>query len=557
MVVTGNDSLGELLQRSLEETGLYKVMLVDSNQEALLCIQTVAFTIAILDCETPGENLLNLASNMRQKLPKMRLMIICAEENPIYPETVSFQPAGLLKKPVQIPELLDQITIAMQTPAAAFRPAPARNPQTEPNSPSTPPAPEWLQDANWAARHLASLSLETSAEAALIVRDNALWAYAGKLSQAAINELVECLVSFWEGNQHTTVTTALTSHQMDDMVRFIRLEATSGEYMLYGTSLGKGMVLSLVFETNTPFSAIRNEVNFLAKALATPPGSLLPTYARNSTSPSPLTGGDDDKDYALVQHLPLLLDDVPPPSPYTFKEAPGGQKNIPSWFEEASAPASLTEMPPPQQTRTQVTPSERPTSIQPELQKREASPQESVLKPTFVPVNPPRNTAASYKSSVSTNIAKDQNGNGIPIMAPKLLPPTPTLHYLTYSCTLIPRLPQHKLRGDLVRLLQEWMPQLFLAFGWQLLHSGVNPEYLQVIARVVPNTSPGSFVRIIQQQTSKRIFANFPQIAKDNPSHDFWAPGYLILSNSQPPPDHVIQHFIEHTRLQQGFPKAG
>jgi REP element-mobilizing transposase RayT len=78
-----------------------------------------------------------------------------------------------------------------------------------------------------------------------------------------------------------------------------------------------------------------------------------------------------------------------------------------------------------------------------------------------------------------------------------------------------------------------------------------------VIVRVAPNTAPGSFVRVLRQQTSRRIFTTFPGLALENPAKEFWSPGYLILSSSQPPPAHIIRHFIEQTRLQQGFSKNG
>lgn len=556
LVVTGNMSLGELIQRSLEETGLYKVMVVDSNQEALLCVQTVGFSIAILDCDSPGGDVISLASSMQLMLPRMQLLIICTDDNPIYPAAASFQSSALLKKPVQIPELLEHVSKATQTPLGASRPAPTRLRRSIENVSTTPPAPEWLQDVNWAARHLTSLSLETSAEAALIMRDSALWAYAGKLSQTAINELVECLVSFWDSRQHSTVKTALTRNHLDDMVRFIRLDATRGEYMLYATSLGKGMVLSLAFETDTPFSTIRAQASYLAKALAAPPGSLPPSYSKNSAAANQRSAENNAVPYVRAANLPLLLQDVPPPSPHIAEMTPTGQKNTPSWFQEASAPASLTEIPPKQKSRAQITPSVRSAMRGTKYQKPDASQQDSVSEHTTVPGTPYIDPLAPNSARSSAPNIKHQLGNGKPIMAPVLLPASPTLHYLTYSCTLIPRLPQHKLMGDLFQLLQEWMPQLFPAFGWQLLHSNLFPEYLLVIARVAPNTSPGSFVRIIRQQTSRRIFADFPRIAQENPSRDFWAPGYLILSNSQPPPEHVIRHFIEQTRLQQGFPKA-
>ncbi len=547
-----------MIQRGLEETGMYKVMLVDSDQEALLCIQTVAFNIAILDCDQTGGSILNLATSMRQKLPKMRLVVICSEEQPANATTSAFQPAAVLRKPVSMPTLLEAMHKVMALPNEASRVQAARASQERASAslPSAPPAPEWLLDADWAARHLTRLSLESSAEAALIVRDGSLWAYAGELSQSATDELVEELNTFWEVNHPIISRSAPVRNQARDMVRFIHLEATQGEYMLYATSLGQGMVLCLGFESDTPFSTIRAQANYLARALATPPGSPLPPYPKLPTAANQMYLRKEEESFAMAASLPPIIENVPPPRPnQPEKMAPGNEK-LPSWFEEASAPASLSEAPLGKPPLPAAPPAARvPANSEPS----EAETGWKAPAPKAKPVNltPIEQKAVSKPSIPETKIAHNPQNNGKPSMTPDLLPGTPTLHYLTYSCTLIPRLPQHQLGGDLATLIQEWMPQLFLAFGWQLLHMGITPEYLQVIGRVTPNTSPGSFVRIIRQQTSRRIFTTFPRIRNDNPSQDYWAPGYLILSNSQPPPNHVIRHFIEQTRQQQGAVKSG
>jgi hypothetical protein len=60
-------------------------------------------------------------------------------------------------------------------------------------------------------------------------------------------------------------------------------------------------------------------------------------------------------------------------------------------------------------------------------------------------------------------------------------------------------------------------------------------------------------MRILRQHTSDNIFAEFPQYKKDNPSGDFWAPGYLIMGGSQPPPAQLIKDYINQTRVRQGI----
>jgi REP element-mobilizing transposase RayT len=94
--------------------------------------------------------------------------------------------------------------------------------------------------------------------------------------------------------------------------------------------------------------------------------------------------------------------------------------------------------------------------------------------------------------------------------------------------------------------------QLCLAYGWRLEQIAIRPEYLQWITSVPPTTSPGYLMRILRQQTSERIFDAFSTLRKDNPSGDFWAPGYLIMSGSQLPPAQIVKEFIQQTRQQQG-----
>jgi hypothetical protein len=60
-------------------------------------------------------------------------------------------------------------------------------------------------------------------------------------------------------------------------------------------------------------------------------------------------------------------------------------------------------------------------------------------------------------------------------------------------------------------------------------------------------------MRILRQHTSDKLFSEFPRFKKENPSGDFWAPGYLIMGGSQPPPAQLIRDYINQTRQRQGI----
>jgi REP element-mobilizing transposase RayT len=118
---------------------------------------------------------------------------------------------------------------------------------------------------------------------------------------------------------------------------------------------------------------------------------------------------------------------------------------------------------------------------------------------------------------------------------------------------MIPRLPAHHLTDNLSTRLSEWLQQINLAFGFRLEYLAIRPIYLLWISNVSPNTSPAYLIKTVRQQTSQHIFSEFPVLADENPSGDFWAPGYLAITSSYPPSAQVVNEFIEQTRRWQGF----
>jgi REP element-mobilizing transposase RayT len=132
-------------------------------------------------------------------------------------------------------------------------------------------------------------------------------------------------------------------------------------------------------------------------------------------------------------------------------------------------------------------------------------------------------------------------------------PITPGLYNLTYACLLVPRFTSHYLTGDISDRLSEWLPQICIAFGWRLEYLAVRPEYVQWVVNVPPAASPGYLMRIMRQQTSEKIFTEFPRMKKENPSGDFWAPGYLIMGGTQPHPPQLVKDYIKQTRVRQGI----
>jgi len=123
---------------------------------------------------------------------------------------------------------------------------------------------------------------------------------------------------------------------------------------------------------------------------------------------------------------------------------------------------------------------------------------------------------------------------------------------LNYTGLLVPRMPHHRLIGDLADNLSKWISQISTAFGWRLGQLTLLPEYMQWIVSLPPEVSPAQLIRIMRQHTSQRIFANYSILARENPSGDFWASGYLIMSGMHVLPAQTIESFIQQIRQYQG-----
>lgn len=124
-------------------------------------------------------------------------------------------------------------------------------------------------------------------------------------------------------------------------------------------------------------------------------------------------------------------------------------------------------------------------------------------------------------------------------------------HELRYSFVLIPRLPKHRLVGDLATRLAEWLPELCLAFAWPLDGLIVQAEFVHWSVMVSANLNPENIARTMDKHLSDRIFDEFPRLHRENPSGQFWAPGFLVMSGGRPTSQQITE-FITQTRKRQG-----
>lgn len=533
LVVTPNPAVADAIRRGLQDTGPYIVHAVNNKPAAVVWADEHRCDLAVLDMALGNEWVIDIGQALRTIRPNIKLIILAASDAP--PSLDPIRPWVLLGKPFHLRQLLHSLA---QTPASQHR---------------DPAEPPWLQDVAKAAQHLTRLTLESAAQAALITRKNDLWAYAGGLSQSAAQEVALTITRHWDGQKGS------------DLLRFVRLESTRAEHMLYATRLASDIVLALVFDAETPFSTIRTQANRLISTLGEPPKPIKPAEATLQLHQEELEFSEEGLEN--IPSISEILHDVPSPDPQAtlLQPDPSASSTTP---EPGAAPPDV------------IQPPATPPINQPHPLSRESSP--AIPLRDLLMADSPRDLDETRLSASTPSQSEELNATlpstsqrrpETPVRKPQpgeldetrpsptteaarrmtLEPITAGLYHLTYACLLVPRFSSHYLTGDLADKLSEWLPAICVAFGWRLEFLAVRPEYLQWVVNVQPNTSPGYLMRIMRQQTSDKIFAEFPRLKKENPSGDFWAPGYLIMGGSQPHPPQLVRDYIRQTRERQGI----
>jgi len=548
LVVTTSSAVADTIRSSLNETGSFRVQVVSNKAAAVVKADEDSCSVAILDFDLGEYPVSDIGQALRTINASIKLIVLCQDEMP--PALDAIRPWTLLQKPMHLRELIQTLDQPSATRAA---------------EPEGQPALPWLQDVSKAAQYLTRLTLESSAQAALITRKNILWAYAGGLSQDTGNEVAQTVSRNWDGQKSS------------DLLRFVRLESTKAEHMLYATRLTPDLILALVFDAETPFSTIRSQANQLISTLGdekvdepvvgTAPLSKL---SQLITGPNDLEGIeelDPDDEELVIPPISNILTNIPSPNPETSPvmrdetvatmkltatqnlsaegnlltgetRRSGLLSNLTSFKRDPAPPGPTREILVAEESDSldQTVPSSG------RLDELEVTAPSRIRRPETPVRRPEAETLDETRPSASTDAVRRAQFE--PISA--------GMYHLTYACLLVPRFTSHYLTGDLADRLAEWLPRICIAFGWRLEFLAVRPEYLQWVVNVQPNTSPGYLMKVMRTQTSEKIFTDFERIRKENPSGDFWAPGYLIMGGTQPHPPQLVKDYIKQTRERQG-----
>jgi len=535
LVATPINSFGDLIRTCLEDVGQYRVNLVTSGEEALENVRQGHFQLVILDSALTDIPLLSLCNEILDSQKHLRLAIISPEYDRNNPSLGELPPHGYISRPFCIPDMLKTVSQLLGEG------------DVDQNLPplSLNPIPDWLQDSKCLEMYLEQQIKPTQALAGIIgvytpkPDKNSLCVWSGQISAEVAYELLMVVFRYWNKGEET------------DLMRFIRLADNHKDYLVYATRITGDYILALVYDSRVTLSQVRPQVKDIAQTIATLP----PTDLEISQQPAPVvpesgipnTPSENDQwipelcaQPVTDQIDPIILspqrefDDETDLEVFTISENPHSE-----WHNWQEAPDS-TSIPPITEPPVVETPATGPASSSPE--RNQAIPKaDDFFLSSETPIDDLQDTRPTVVS-ILTSISQ-------------LEPVSPALSQLNYSCVLVPRLPQHYLTGGLADHLAQWVHQLCLAYGWRLEGIAVRPEYLQWTVQVAPSISPGNLVRIIRQRTSIHIFNQYTCLRNQNPSGDFWASGYLIISGAQPPSAQLLREYIIQTRKRQGVIK--
>lgn len=106
---------------------------------------------------------------------------------------------------------------------------------------------------------LTQVSLELAAEATVLARSGQMVAYAGLLPMEDIDEIRDTIAGDWEASP------------AQGRIRFITLQSSGKDYMLYSRGVEGGFTLSMIFSGTQQLQRIRRQGKRLAEALAAVP----------------------------------------------------------------------------------------------------------------------------------------------------------------------------------------------------------------------------------------------------------------------------------------------
>jgi len=500
LVVTPSIELGEIICESLKEAATIK-HLTSAAKAISFLRENQTFKQVLLDMELGEFSLLNLGRSLRLIDPSIGILIISREEPPT--DLDEIQPWSFLRKPLLLRDLQAALGIENDREDKYI--------EIESLVYDNKAALNWSNNASLATRYLMRLLEKSYAQEVLLIQNQSLWSYAGQLPEDSVHEL------------ERKVTKSYIHGNSADFIRYIKLDTTQTEHSLYVILIAIGVILALVFEPDVPLTIVRRQTHKFADTLFLLDGEDVQVKAI-STRDGENNLNDRKKTNSLKKNnnfFPKMEND----------DQEIGSK---SHSENKSLNPSVTW--------------QRTHEMMDQTANLEALDDMKLPKPSGEPTHLTHTTretedGATGHFTISTNCQTST------------LPETmsDSQYNLSYSYMLIPRFPYHRLTREKVDLISECIKKINISYGWRLESVEFQPEYLRWTTSLPPSIAPTDYLETIRQETSKRIFDDFPIYREENPSGDYWAPGFLIIGGKNAISDQLALAYTKQNRQKHGI----
>ena len=395
-------------------------------------------------------------------------------------------------------------------------------------------------------RQLAS----ASAMAVVLLAGENVVATAGSLSATGVKVTVEAMMKYWP------------AAGMHDLNRTVGLLFDKQYVFLFAKFLPDGgTLLGLVFPLQTPLIRIRQDMtHFMRLLLEQAQTDRKPDMGLEQSLQSiDIIGPIPDPElHQLPGIWEMEISDLPEDLPVKKENFSTGQGKKPfspapePWLDATDAPWSAAD------EAAEISPVSDWQPLNEEQQKDEDlvsilqgkyHTQEN-LQPINVHQEPTTGLAQSARQAAAAFLEDTRPCNLEKVQGSDDLQ---TVSDVTFY--LVPAAPCHFLIGELSGWLRRWMPALCETYGWQLGFLSVRPDYIKWTLVDFPETLIRKMLQVVRRQTSGRIFRVFPNLKADNPSGDFWAPGYLVDTQDRQFTTQALMVHLAANRLTAQSPK--
>jgi len=566
LVVDSDQAFGELIRQTLEATGLYRVHAATKAADALDLAFQHPIRMAIVDLEQLDTAAEPWLGSLRLANPRLSVFAI-PPAGTAGPSAVKVD--GVFPKPFYLPDLPRWVSEAVGLPPEAVRPVPFGPPHSSAERQSEP-EPEWLSDAGQAQEALTRAALPTAARAVALIRNDRLWALTIPGDSALTRNQLAPLIS-----------TASDVHSRGSLTRFFRPTGQKEDFVAYVTPVSRELALIALFGRETPLGGARRTGESLVYSLRhpneSPPVSsvieLPPPKPVSHEPPPPKPVSPEPPRPKPISPAPEAV--LPPAPPANEEPLPSAAVRLPDdWVPGPPEPGGrlswvgrvLDSVAPPPPPEVPVPPSwpEDWVPLHPSLPGAEALLEERA--PTAEPRADSQRGADSQAAVEPLAVPSDwvpeapMEAGRMPFLDARIpadaAPTVPAPVRLPLFTLLVPRLPEHKLTGELAERLQAWTARLCLAWDWTAERIDVRPDRFEVTLILPPDEAPAHALQELRDGLSERVFRSFPELALDLPSRRFWASSSLLRAGA-PPPESEIDAFVRGTRLAQSRSTAG